>query len=474
MLFGHATLTITRLWDDDEVVLAPHVRALGMCVREGWREMDRRQAGWLFDRMDRWSRAGVRDFVSQAHLSSFPVSSLDDHQLRTLVRQCLADGRIVALRKGLGGAGQESDPATEQRHVVRTVEALTHGRLDRAGRRYRLVASPDLARVSGRNDYAVVPRSAAQRILDEFASSPSVAPGLAEMLGKARGMLSNDWRPPVGPDGLILLRKEIRPTTVSVIDEPAITPSRMRTLMDRTWYEVLLLDEVGQPLPSVELCVEIDGELHNGKTDSEGKLHLGDVVRDEAKVRFAEPQAVLELLDARWAEDRPDDWIVPSADDVVLEICRASSDWRHSFTLQPETPRIVVVEPPYSVRLYDEHGDLMSGLDCKVAVGGQTYEATSDGQGWIEFPVGQHCPESATVEWQKGGVTYGMEVKLQCHEGEAEDIVRARLWNLGFQSQDDASAVADFQCEVDMQNQDGELSAEVVEQIASRWAERNR
>jgi hypothetical protein len=474
VLFGHATLTITRPWDDDQVVLVSSIKAMTLRLERAFQEVDRHQARWLFDGMDRLSRSGLRGFLSEARLSSFPVSSLDDHEICELVRQCIADGRVVAVRKRRGESGRATDATGEQRHLVRAVEALTRGRLEQGGRRYKLVADADLAAMPGRNEYVVLSRDVAQRVLDDAARAPGTTADLGALLAQARSTLSKDWQPPVGPDGMVLLRKEIGARTVSVIEEPAISPSRMRKLMDRTWYEVSLVDEIGEAISGVELRIEIDGELYNGKTDAEGKLRLANAIRGEAKVRLVEPQAVLDLLDERWAEDRPEDWIVPSDDDTVLEVCRGASDWRHSVDLLPETPRIVIMEPPYWVRLYGEHDELMTGIACKVAVGGQTYEATSDAQGWIEFPVGQQCPESATVEWQRGGITYGMEVKLQCHEGQAEDVARARLWNLGFQSPDSASAVADFQSEVEMQEQDGELSDEVVEQIASSWAERNK
>lgn len=455
-------------------MLVSSIKAMSLRFEGDFQEVDRHQARWLFDGMDRWSRSGLRGFVSEARLSSFPVSSLDDHKICELVRQCIADGRVVAVRKRRGESGRVNDATGEQRRLVRAIDALTRGRLEQGGRRYKLVVDADLAAMPGRNEYVVLSQDAAQRVLDDIARAPGATADLGTLLAQARSKLSKDWQPPVGPDGLILLRKEIGPRTVAVIEEPAISPSRMRKLMDRTWYEVSLVDEIGEPLAGIELRVDVDGERYDGKTDADGKLHLPNAIRGEAKVRLADPQAVLDLLDERWTEDRPEDWIVPSDDDTVLEVCRGASDWRHSFVLQPEAPRMVVMEPPYWVRLYDGHGDLMTGLDCKVAVGGQTYAATSDGQGWIEFPVGERCPESAAVEWQKDGITYGMEVKLQCHEGQAQDVARARLWNLGFQSEDSASAVADFQSYVEMRERDGGLSIEVVERIARHWAERNR
>jgi hypothetical protein len=473
LLFGRATFTISRPWDDEQVVLVPSIEALSLRSEGTCQEVDRHQARWIFDRMDRWNAFGLRGFVSEARLSSFPVSSLDDRKVFELVRQSIADGRVVAVRKRRGTGNGAADAVGEQRRIVRAIEAITRGRLEQGGRLYKLVADADLAAVPGRNGYAVLSRDAAQRVLDEAAQAPGAAAGLATLLAEARGKLSKDWRAPAAPDGLLLLRKETAPRAASATEEPAISPSRMRKLMDRTWYEVWLVDEIGEPISDVEFVVDVDGDGYGGKTDAEGRLRVADAVRGEARARFANSQAVLELLDRRWAEDRTEDWIVPSSEDTDLEVCRAASDWRHSFVLQPETPRMVVMEPPYWVRLYDERGVLMTGLDCKVAVGGQTHEARSDGQGWIEFPVGQQCPESATVEWQKCGVTYGMEVKLQCHDGQAEDVARARLWNLGFQADDVASAISDFQSEADMQHQDGELSDEVVERIASRWAERN-
>ena len=260
--------------------------------------------------------------------------------------------------------------------------------------------------------------------------------------------------------------------------ESVPAPSPARTTRARTWYEVLVIDQVGQPVSAVELCIEVNGDKRPAKTSADGRARLSNAPYGQATVSFADPSALLDLLDKSWAKDDTQDWIVPPDDAQVIEVTRLTADWRWPVAMSAESPKILILKPPYWLRLFDERGQLMPDLDCTVSVGSRQYRQTSDAQGWIDLPLGESCPESATVEWQQDELDRTIEARLQCHEGKIEDVALARLWNLGFQplsEGDDGQrvAVAAFQSHSELADVHGELSDEVVKEIAKRWEERN-
>jgi hypothetical protein len=86
--------------------------------------------------------------------------------------------------------------------------------------------------VSGRNSYEVAGRDEALRVLDGLAKESGTQGDLAALLGEASLKLTTDWRPPFRPDGLILLRRILVRAESVMNDEPAITPSQMRRLLE--------------------------------------------------------------------------------------------------------------------------------------------------------------------------------------------------------------------------------------------------
>jgi len=292
--------------DPDQVFLVLSIKALHLRIEDGYQELEPGKALSLFDGLDRMARSDVRHFVAETRLSSFPLYRMDDQEVFALVRECIRDGRLVAVQKGSAKV-QAPSAAAEQRHLVRAIEASTRGRLNHRGRRYKLVVDVGLAQVPGRDEYVVLSRDSAQQILTEMASDPSTPADLAPLLAQAHDKLTKDWRPPMRPDGLVMLLKDITPRTVSPIQEPAITPSQMKALLERTWYEILLVDEIGQPISGVELRLMIQGDSQIGKTGKDGRLRFENLPRGEAKAGFVDPPAVLALLSKRWSDDRPDD-----------------------------------------------------------------------------------------------------------------------------------------------------------------------
>jgi hypothetical protein len=395
-------LSLARFGDDDSqsIVLVKSMDALRLCRDAAWEEVSDSAALWDFEGESHRLRWKTRTFALQIGLVSPYSTGGNDWDLIELVGNSIKHGQLVGLRKCRAAPAKESEPPLAQRRLVRDIEAQTGGRIVEGGRQYKLAAGGDVDGIAARNSFEVVGHDEAGQVLDAIAKQLSARPAVAALLAKARDMLSRDWHPPLAPDGLVLLRKIVAPRVAASHDGPAITPSQMKAMLERTWYEILLVDEVGQALSGVELRIEIQGDAQTGKTDGEGVLRVRDAARGDATVHFADAPALLDMLNERWDCDREEDWIVPPGDAEVLEVCRAVSDWRRPLALQAETTKVIVLEPPYWVRLFDEQGQPMPNLACTIALGDKRYNANSDRDGWIEFPVGEQCPESATVEWE--------------------------------------------------------------------------
>jgi hypothetical protein len=248
MLFGHASLSLARLGETDPVVLVPAFEALRLRQADDYCEVGCAEALALVETMASRNRTRVREFVVAARLTRADLRDIDDHRLGVLVSQAIRDGRLVALRPTREGK-PVADQTVRRRRLARDIEANTGGRLELAGRRYKLLADVDLTRMRDRDQYEVVGRDAARQVLDALAADPRVSPDLARLLRQAREQLTRDWHPPISePDGLVLLRRIPAPRAAGVARERAITPSQLRALAAAGWIEIEFVDSLGQPI----------------------------------------------------------------------------------------------------------------------------------------------------------------------------------------------------------------------------------
>jgi hypothetical protein len=383
------------------------------------------------------------------------------------------DGCLVVLRKaGKGKISRSARVGLDAVRIARDVDRLSHGKLVCDGRTYTLVAQGKFDGSVLGLTRQIVPPKEGLHLLEKMVPLHAAQPELAKLIGEAFQLLSTTTREIDQEPELILLRHLARPKPRAADNEPAMTPSQIARDLQRTWYEVRVVDEIGEPVSGIQVRIDVDGETHSGGTDADGLVRATGVPRGNATARFVDPGELLGVLDRRWSKDRSDDWIVPPRGSAVLEICRASSAWRQPVSLQAEETTVLVLEPPYWVRLFDEEGHQMASLACTVRVGDNAFDVTSDSQGWIEFPVGEQCPECAKVEWEQGGVRRSMEIVLNCHQGTPQDVAHARLWNLGFPSDDFEEAVRSFRGEAGFHDHEGALSEDERQEIDRRWNER--
>ena len=115
---------------------------------------------------------------------------------------------------------------SNQRLLVKFIEALTRGRLSHRGRQYKLVVLADLGDLQDLDSYEVARRPEADQILDVLAAESTV--DLSLLLAQAHDKLDDRYPLTLRSGGVILLRRTIRPCEVSVMHEPVIAPPHMK------------------------------------------------------------------------------------------------------------------------------------------------------------------------------------------------------------------------------------------------------
>lgn len=278
------TFLLTPPWEAEKVLLAHAPDAFRLCGGGGYEAMDAGTAQWEFARLGRLDTWDLRRFVAQIRLSRFPLSSLGDTDLVELVGTCIKRCELVALRRGSSVDGVAS-PTAELRRLVREIEAKSRGRLTEEGRHYKLVADLDWAQLPSRDSYHVVPRDDAQKVLDALAMQPGISAALAALLVKARDKLTRDWRLPLSPDGMVLLRRAPAMASSSTREMPALSPSQLRKSA-LTWITVEFVDEQDEPWDGAADLTLPDGLQRTVTLSDEGVIDLQEIAPGTVTVKF--------------------------------------------------------------------------------------------------------------------------------------------------------------------------------------------
>jgi len=269
-------------------VLVPSVHALQLRGDEGYEDVPVREALWSFDGMDRRPSWELRAFAAKACLPRVYLRETSDRQLLDMLREATRRGWLVALRKG-DGAGKTTSETAERRRLVRQIEQQTRGKLSYAGRQYKLVVDVDLAGTPNRDGYEVASRGEARRVLNGLAQQSGSAGDLAGLLGQASAKLTPDWRSPIQPDGLILLRRTVVQAATKPDDGPAVTPSQLRKLKSG-WITIEVEDDFGLPWQG-KLHLVLEDGARDVATDSEGVVHLQNIAPGNVDVSIADLDA---------------------------------------------------------------------------------------------------------------------------------------------------------------------------------------
>jgi outer membrane protein OmpA-like peptidoglycan-associated protein len=114
-----------------------------------------------------------------------------------------------------------------------------------------------------------------------------------------------------------------------------------------TWFEVKLLDEVGEALDGVEVVFSFAGRRETKTTDGSGKARIDDGEGGFCSLYFQDEKALREKLRLRWEKVREKDWFKPpEGQEASHTLVQAHTDADFvSPTLAAEEPHTVVFQP---------------------------------------------------------------------------------------------------------------------------------
>jgi len=263
------------------------VDAIRLCREGGYEALDSGKAIWALERVLRGIVREARGFVSRARLTSFPLSAMDDSDIVKLLANQLKGRNLIALQEvePSAASGKAATKTAKLRRLVREIESKTRGRLSFSGRTYRLVVDVSLAKLPGRDSYQVARQDEARQVLDGLAEQPGTPSNVRPLLGEAREALSKDWRPPLQPDGLVLLRKIITMQASAPDAGPALTPSQIKKLATHTdWIEIEVVDQDGLPYTGGYRLELPDSTASESNFDEEGFLGNYDLESGTCKL----------------------------------------------------------------------------------------------------------------------------------------------------------------------------------------------
>ena len=303
---GWQALSLSPSWCKGKTILVRATDAIRLCREGGYEELPRMRAWEQLAGLRRQDMGRVRDFVSRARLTGFPLSSFEDGAVLALLRGAIKNQDLVLLRESAGAGKAPARPTAEQRKLIAKIEAQTRNRLSYLGRQYKLVADVDLSKTPQRDSYEVVRREDAIQVLDGLATQMGSSPELTPLLAKAREKLTADWRPPLSPDGLILLHR-IPQLASSPDPTMPITPSQMKKLIEGTATRLyagqilgpsgpmgnwpFLLKRDGRPVDSGSLNGSTTNTFKNNAwlSDRNGKFLFEDVPAGDYAVEVLLP-----------------------------------------------------------------------------------------------------------------------------------------------------------------------------------------
>lgn len=109
-----------------------------------------------------------------------------------------------------------------------------------------------------------------------------------------------------------------------------------------TWFEVRLVDELGEPIGGAPLVLEVGGKDHALSTDGDGRIRLDGTHPSFGQVRMTDLEPLRDLLRPRWDQVRSDDWLEPAPDHTFVAVRGSAPIARAVLS---ETPHTLVVQP---------------------------------------------------------------------------------------------------------------------------------
>lgn len=135
-----------------------------------------------------------------------------------------------------------------------------------------------------------------------------------------------------------LVASVLRPEAESA---PASAGTRGARDEERTWFEVRVVDELGEPIAGLRLVVDTDGK-QQVTTDGSGSVRIDDVAARYGWARIEDLDGLRELVGPRWDEVREGEWLAPAPDHTFMPL---RGDEPIQVSLLSETPHTIVVQP---------------------------------------------------------------------------------------------------------------------------------
>lgn len=232
----------------------------------------------------------IRQFAGCARLVD-DVWRLDDGQLRELLLLQIDRGELVAM--GPGADSSVDAAVVENRRLADDIRSALAGREFRFGSgSYALMLGVDLARLRARGSFVVLARVDAARLLS--VEQAGMSDRLRALLLRARDLLATDEKTPE-PGHFVLIARRRLVAIPSTVDATVLTPSQVRKLTEKTWIEIEVAFEDGEPYSgNVEVRLA-DGSLQTAATNAQGILRLEGITPGTCKVSFPDVDA------ASWA-----------------------------------------------------------------------------------------------------------------------------------------------------------------------------
>jgi hypothetical protein len=288
------TLVLTPRWAREPVVLMPSrlTEEEDSPDDDDGGELSAREARWLFESCMTDNPRSVRAFVMRTRLAESSAYRMTDDELRRWVIDRIEAGELVAMRAADAEAGGPGGEWRALRELVRKIEQFVKEGLFRAGgRQYRLLVGADLVRLRNRDQFELATRKEAERALVEIAQEQNTNPALVPLLHDARGKLSRDWRPPLDPDGLVLLRRKVTNRVIKPADVPVLTPSQLNPREEKSWIEIELVDDDGEPVVGeIELTLP-DGRKTRVSSNAKGLVRVDGISPGNCQLTIPEMDA---------------------------------------------------------------------------------------------------------------------------------------------------------------------------------------
>jgi outer membrane protein OmpA-like peptidoglycan-associated protein len=349
---NHVPLSPCLGSDAGLVVLVAAIDALTLCRDDEYESLPAWKVARQFERQWRSLDLQIGRFASRSDMIGLRDAWLDDEGRAKRLLLAIESGHLVGVRRRTQSA--EGDSSREHQRLVRRIEK--HGRLLDAGREYKLVAAADLGGLSGRDSFEVVRRDDALAVLDRLARQAPRSAALAPLLAEAAGILSPNWRAPMLPTGVVLLRRIAARAVASTAPQPVITPSQMRAMLESekpVEFFARFVDDHGNPVADFAAQFEHGGDPgFDIPFTGPGFSHIGDrkgakqallTIAEEAhdklvKVLRNRWNAIRQPPDPMWREnleakqERLLDVVLDDQEPVSLSL---EDGKKHTFVLRP-------------------------------------------------------------------------------------------------------------------------------------------